>query len=243
MSAHAKISEMPTDVKDIGHPSHAGWKWLCTVFQPFIRYQEETYNKLGQRVLHEGRHAVRFNRAGLGDFVFHIGTIGVLVTFIFFFYATLIEGAIVEKQTSNVVQKLFADVNKVATEPQKAKLKQFADNLQMPSDPEGDQKVCTTNQKSRNLALEVFLPLLAGSAGFMVLFSWWDLKSTGSYTGKNLKDLVKRIAYVNVALFIFIGISEYVFLTFFARNFITLDPNFVKRTVLTSIIDKLNAGH
>lgn len=218
---------------------HNGWRWLCTVFQPFIRYQEETYSKGGERVLHQGRSAVRFNRAGVGDFVFHIGTIGVLVTFIFFFYATLIEGAIVQKQTTNVVQKLFRDVKAVASDDQKKALATFAQNLSMPSDPKGDEAVCTKNQKSRNLALEIFLPLLAGSAGFMVLFCWWDLKSTNTFSGPNLRDIVKRVAYVNTSLFIFIGISEYVFLTFFAKNFITLDPNFVKRTVIDSVLKQL----
>jgi ABC-type multidrug transport system fused ATPase/permease subunit len=216
-----------------------GWRWLCTVFQPFIRYQQETRDSMGQRVVNYGRQAVRFNRAGVGDFVFHVGTIGVLVTFIFFFYATLIEGAIVQKQTSNVVQKLFRDIKAVATPEQQADLQTFANNFQTTSDPANDEKICTANQASRNLALEIFLPLLAGSVGFTVLFCWWDLKSTGTFTGANLRDLVKRVAYVNVTLFICIGISEYVFLTLFARNFITLDPNFVKRTVLGGVIKQL----
>lgn len=216
-----------------------GWRWLCTVFQPFIRYQQESRNSQGERIVHYGRKAIRFNRAGVGDFVFHVGTIGVLVTFIFFFYATLIEGAIVKKQTSNVVQKLFHDIDSVATPHQQDQLRAFATSLNTTGDPTGDEQICTKNQASRNVALQAFLPLLVGSAGFMVLFCWWDLKSTGTYTGANLKDLIKRIAYVNCSLFIFIGISEYVFLTFFAKNFITLDPNFVKRMVITNIVNKL----
>jgi hypothetical protein len=215
-----------------------GWRWLCTVFQPFIRYEPEMY-KGGQRVVHSGRQAVRFNRAGMGDFVFHIGTVGVLVTFIFFFYATLIEGAIVQKQTSNVVQKLFQDVKSVADDKQTKAIRDFVATMNVSPDKENDEAVCTANQKSRNMALEIFLPLLAGSAGIMVLFCWWDLKSTGSFSGANLRDLVKRITYVNASLFIFIGVSEYVFLTLFARNFITLDPNFVKRTMLEGILKHL----
>jgi hypothetical protein len=219
--------------------NHEKWKWLCTVFQPFIRYQAETYDKLGTRVVHEGRHAVRFNRAGMGDFIFHIGTIGLMVTFIFFFYATIIEGAIVEKQTTNVVQKLFRDVRAAATTEEEESLAVFAASLKVGGDPKTDEDKCTANQKSRNLALEIFLPLLVGTAGIMILFCFWDLKSTGSYTGRNLGDLVKKVAYVNVALFVFIGASEYVFLTAFARNFITLDPRFVKRTVIDSVLAQL----
>jgi len=215
------------------------WRWLCTIFQPFIRYQSETYSKAGDRVVVEGRSAVRFNRAGVGDFVFHIGTIGLLVTIIFFYYATLIEGAIVQKQTTNVVQKLFRDVNAVATTEQQKSLAAFASKLKAPSNPQDDIDACTLNQKSRNLALELFLPLFAATVGIMVGFVAWDLKSTGVYSGANLRDMVKRISYVNLSLFIFIGASEYVFLTFFARNFITLDPNFVKRSVLKGLLEQL----
>ena len=225
--------------KKIPQGGDDGWRWLCTIFQPFIRYQGETFDKLGGRVRHTGRQAIRFNRAGVGDFVFHIGTIGLLVTVMFFFYATLIEGAIIQKQTTNVVQKLFRDVNLVCTPEQQKQLVTFATGLTVPTNTQDDQDACTKNQASRNMALKVFLPVLAGSAAIMVLFCWWDVKSTGAYSGAQLGDLVKRITYVNATLFVMIGIAEYAFLTCFARNFITLDPNFVKRTVIGSILAQL----
>ena len=174
-----------------------------------------------------------FNTEGLVDFVFHIGFYGLFLTIFFFYYATLVEGQIVKQQSENVVNSISQSIKAAAPEAFQA----FANSLTVEKLNSDDKDTCKKNRKVRRQSFIVFGSIFAFTLLFAAsfIFSYYITKSKFGLSGMQFAEVI----YINVIIILLIAVSEYSYLTFFARNFRTLDPNFVQYTLLDSIEKKL----
>lgn len=150
------------------------------------------------------------------------------VVIFFFTYGSKVEGEIVKKQSINIVNDLMSTPDRVF--PSEIK-KELAKSLSAPDMTSEDDIV----KKSNDILMRKAFSMIGVSFVIGLV-----LVTIMSFVYKfSLKDLIMH----NLIILIFIGLTEFVFLTFFAQNYITIDSSYIKLRTLQSIktfADKIN---
>ena len=153
--------------------------------------------------------------------------ISVFLGIFFFTYAASVERKIVESRTTEIINEI-TNVAKTNI-PEKQKLiiqKEILPHLVVPKSlEEEDAKVALNN---KNLLISSIKAISA-----IVLFCILILVALKYFYKVPLLELLKE----NLITLFFIALTEFIFLTYFAQNYITIDANFVKEKVLESLIE------
>jgi predicted PurR-regulated permease PerM len=145
--------------------------------------------------------------------------ITVIVTFIsifFFVYTSRIEHDVVVSQVDNLVQSFMGDLDLVASDDQKQSLRDFFSNMKPVDMTQSDADAAKQNADLIKQTAKLIAILFAAGIFVVIVLTvyfrlnWWDL------TKESIIGLA-AVAFV-----------EFAFLTFFVKNYRSLDPNAVK---------------
>ena len=144
----------------------------------------------------------------------------------FFTYAARIERNIVKNQSERIIADLTQDLSALLTQDQLVDLKTVASPyIVSPNLSQEDEEVKESNKnlmKQATIAITVFV--VVGLCTVFMLTRIGDV---------SLKSIFIR----NLITLVFIAITEFCFLTYFVQNYVTIDSNFVKYKVLTTLAD------
>lgn len=139
----------------------------------------------------------------------------VFITTFFFTYVTKIENNIVVKQVSEVISDFNRDSELILPDKVLNYLKENAPSI----DTSQDAQVVAQNNKIRRTT---FRNLWIGSAiGFIIVAVLAIIYKI------NLLELVASASFSVIA----IAVAEFIFSTFFAQNYKTLDENYIKASL------------
>lgn len=173
----------------------------------------------------------------LCNLIIQVTLIFIFLTGFFFTYAKDKEKDVVVNNVDKLLESVIGETTlKLIPKDVKDTLKTNISNLEETSDAVKQQDKDV--EKNNNQVLSKTVNLLIKVAIFsavIVLICFYMSKKTDIGFFKHL-DLKKIIIEALVILF-FVGLTEFVFLTYFAADFISIEPNLIKYTFLKEIND------
>lgn len=160
----------------------------------------------------------------IANMILQIVLIATLNIAMYFTYTTSIEKRIVETETTRIVQDLTTDIRTVLPNDSLAYLNEkISPYLVVPDLSKEDEDVRKANkelvyQSVKVLTISVLVGLIV-VIGLSVIFKF------------SMKDLFLH----NIGILLVVAIVELVFLTFIVQYYISVDSNFVKRTIIDTL--------
>jgi len=155
-----------------------------------------------------------------------VSLISVFIVIFFFTYASKVEKNIVQERCTEIVDDLTSGLDAVPKTYKDQIYSQVAPYLTVPpAIEEQDAIVAEQNKK--------LLKKSAIVAGSFLVLSFLAVFVLSRIFNFSFLDIVKT----NLIILVFVGLTEFTFLTFFAQNYITIDSNFVKETVVKTVAD------
>ena len=169
----------------------------------------------------------------LANILLHVVLVSAFLAIFFFTYASKVEGEIVSKQSVEIVTDIVKDVKIFLPDPVLDDVNNRMQKIELPDMSEEDEKVRTSNDALRTRVIKfIVIALLVTSIVVWLLTYIYgrDSKESFTFTG---------IIIHNLIVLCFVGLTEYVFLDYFARNYISVDSNYVKYVALKTINERL----
>lgn len=159
----------------------------------------------------------------IANTILHVVLISVFIGIFFFTYASKVEKEIVETRSIAIVQDLMKDYNALA--PSSFTGKTISQNINTPDMSKDDAEVEYNNKL---LIMKVIKVLSIGfTIGILVVISICIY----------FKIPLKPLIITNLVSLFFVALTEFSFLTFFAKNYITIDSNYVKKVAIKTLIN------
>lgn len=162
-----------------------------------------------------------------------IMSVAFIATFIgifFFTYAKEIEQQIVKEQTANIVKDIVGDLKVFIADEALPVINTITTQIPTPDMSGADADAAANNAALLKKAAKVIIIGNLIAAGAIYYFY-----------SQNPFDVVDMLKH-NAIILIFVGVTEFVFLRFIARYFISADPNMVKYHVVKTLNEYLK-GH
>ena len=163
-----------------------------------------------------------FSKKDIGNIILHVILIATLITIFFFTYATTVEEEIVKDQVDFIIEDLTEGTKLFPTE-MTGLLKASVDGIELPDMKSVDEEVEKKNKKLMNHVL-----ILVGSILISGLSLVYFMAQKYDFS---FLSLLKH----NAIVLVFVGLTEFFFLRYLAKNFRSGDPNHVKKTVLVTL--------
>jgi hypothetical protein len=161
----------------------------------------------------------------------------VFVGIFFFTYGAFIEHKVLENQIENIVDSITRDVLPFVPDGIKTGLYDKLDSAQksikskMNSPDNPDITVAKNNQKVKKTAFEML-------AGIFIVGMGISVATASMYSGGSNKALVALLKK-NALLLVFVIIVEFLFFTLVTKNYLSIDPNSVKKKIVQTLKKKL----
>jgi hypothetical protein len=154
----------------------------------------------------------------------NVGLISVFLGIFFFTYAATVEAEIVKMNVKVVTNDLMELIAPALSDDVK---QQFLNNLTVPDMKNEDEHVAKSNNKlmSESFAQLIIILDIALTIAFLI----------STYYKHHF---FKTVGF-NLIILIFIGLTEFVFINFVARKYISADTNFARYTILTNLKTKI----
>lgn len=164
------------------------------------------------------------NSQEIANIVMAVLFVSTFICIFYFLYAVKIEEEVVNTQVDLIMDELIDELA-FAPESLKTELANYSKkiNTNKTNMQEADKKVEDANKVTFHNALKTI------SIGFVIGMALIYLASF--YFNISMKEAF----YKNLIMIIFIGLTEYVFLTRFGSKYMSADPNFVKYTVISRL--------
>ena len=160
----------------------------------------------------------------IANIILSVVLISTFIGVFFFTYASMIEKNIVETRCKTIVEDLTNSFSTVATPNVLKSINEKLEQLAPPNLSEEDKKVAENNKALiKKSAIVILLLLIVGLSIVFILY-------------KIYKFPVKGLIINNLIMLVFVALTEFIFLTFFAQNFITVDSNFIKNKIISVLI-------
>lgn len=164
------------------------------------------------------------------DFVLVLVQVILIITFITVFYFTYVcnleETAVIE-HTKELIHTIVQDFKPLLTDDQKSRIKESLEKSKPHDMKEQDDSVQLKNDSllvtSAILLLSIFI---VGIGVSLILIKIYNLDWV----------LILRNSLVIVSV---VALTEFLFITYIAFNYKTLDPNYVKKAVVDSVYIKV----
>ena len=167
------------------------------------------------------------NSQEIASIIVSVLFVSTFICVFYFTYAVNVEDEVVDSQIDFIVKDLVNDLY-IIPEEYKSQLKMVIQTAK-PTDMTSSDESVEKNNK------EIFLNAIKiVSIGFAVGMILVYLSSL--YFGFSMKDILIK----NSIILVFIGLTEFTFLSVFGRNYISADPNFVKYTLIDRLQQVVN---
>lgn len=152
--------------------------------------------------------------------------ISIFIGVFFFTYASKIEEKIVVQQSTEIVQDLTSSLLLISPQQKQVLKTAVLPSLQVSSELEQqDQEVKIANQELVRNAVKVI--------SIFVLICVLLIGVLAYFFNISIMELVKN----NLIILCFVALTEFTFTTFFARYYVTIDANFVKKQLADSLVN------
>jgi hypothetical protein len=151
--------------------------------------------------------------------------ISAFIGIFFFTYASYVENEIVKVRSEEIINDLTNTILTITPRQQRDELNRIITPYLVPPNlAEEDKKVEESNTKLRKEAFSfIVIFFILGFSIFLVLSYYFKFSA-------------KRLVHKNLIILFFVALTEFCFLTFFAKHYITIDSNFIKYKVLDTIM-------
>lgn len=150
--------------------------------------------------------------------------ISAFIGIFFFTYATRVENEIVKVRSEEIINDLTSTFIKITPKEQREEVSRIVGPYLVPPNlQKEDEEVEQSNIQLRKKAFTFIITFVI--VGFSVFFLLAHI----------FKFSAKRMIYKNLIVLAFVAMTEFCFLTFFARHYITIDSNFIKYKVLETL--------
>ena len=151
----------------------------------------------------------------------------------FFFYVTKVEKEIVKEEVISLVNDYIGDgtVFQLVSPKFKDQLTTLVKNLPKPSYEKVDEEVDKHNEELQKQAIKFLGGLAVVGLIIVCVLLYLDTQKSGKKLSENFWDILKP----NLILLLAIGFTEFMFTAYIARSFISLDPNAVKKHMISEI--------
>jgi hypothetical protein len=157
-----------------------------------------------------------------------------IVTFIsifFFTYISYIEKQIIVEQINSFVVSIGGEWGMLLSDSQKEKIKNSINNSSNVDVKDADERVATHNESLFNSTLLLLLSVfIIGISVVVALVRYYDLEWT----------IILRNSLIPL---IVVFITEFIFITYIAANYKTLDPNHAKKVLFQILDDYSKSGN
>ncbi len=164
----------------------------------------------------------------IADILLHIILISSFIVIFFFTYASKIEKQIVIRQSTDIVQDVIQSTTSVLPDIAIEELdKTLITQLQPPDMSTEDAEIDASNKDLLDRTVKTIGVVFA--VGLLIVYMMSKIYKF------SMTDLLVR----NIIIVSFVAITEFSFLTYFAKNYDTIDSNFVKYKILQTINNRL----
>jgi len=158
----------------------------------------------------------------VASIILHIIIIATFIIIFFFTYGSKLEGQVVKQQMEYIVDDLVGDIKVVSPEAAET-LRKSLEQIPKPDLEEADRLAEENNSKLRKKAfIFIGIALVVGCGIVYGMSKYFDFA---------LKDII----IANVISLIAVGLTYFLFSTFFIASYRSADPNFVKKSILKSL--------
>ena len=151
-----------------------------------------------------------------------------LITFItifFFSYVSKVEKQIVDTQVTSLIQDLNREMSIVLSAEEEQKLRAYVSTLKV--DTSSDKDVEANNAEIRRKTYRI-LGIILAIGGVLLITSIVAFKVD-----------VKELFITGGVSLLAVAFTEFIFATFFAKNYKTLDENYVKLAIINALQESL----
>ena len=164
-----------------------------------------------------------FTLHSLADIILHIAFVGSFVIIFFFFYASFIERIVVQSETTEIVKDLSSQISALLSDDENKNVRTQMQNLQYPDMSGADASVASQNKKLLKQSL-ILLAIGIGIAIVLIGICWY-------FGNFSIKELFSH----NLVALISVAVTDFTFLTVFARVYRPSDSSVVKKTTFTAV--------
>lgn len=164
--------------------------------------------------------------------ILNVCLISTFIGIFFFTYAAKVEGEIVSEQVDFLVRDFTDGVLAVAPKSIVRDLRDNVKSSKLPDMSKVDEQAAEANKKLIQLASKVLGGLLVfGIASSLII--WRMNKDTISSS-----DML-RILKETLVILLMVAITEFVFITYIAKSYITAEPNQIKKRIIEIVQENL----
>jgi hypothetical protein len=163
----------------------------------------------------------------IANILLHVILISSFLVVFFFTYASRVEREIVENQSKTIVTDIMKEITVFVPSEAMPDIKEGVRTIQSP-----DMKAQDDQVKAANAALfkktltQISVVVIVGMLCVFIM-------------SKVFKFSMSELLVHNLIILVFVAITEFVFLTYFAKNYRTIDSNYIKYTALKAIENRL----
>ena len=162
--------------------------------------------------------------------ILNIVFISVFIGIFFFTYASKVEGVILQKQIDFLVQDFVGKEVSLLPKDVLINIRDTLKNTKLPDMSDADNKVAQNNKDLINKSIIAFsIIFIIGIAICIYLYINSDI---------TMSEIIWILINAFIMLFV-VGITEYVFLNYIAKNYYSIETNTIKRDII-DILKNIN---
>ena len=155
--------------------------------------------------------------------IINVGLIATFISIFFFTYASKVEEQIVKNQAKIMVNDIMQSVNPSLNDITKKIIMEYT----LADMSEEDNVVLDNNNKLINSGYSILIIVFIVTQVLGLILA--------IYFNHNYFHII----LINIIILVFVGLTEYIFLNLIGASYISVDTNFIKWKILTSIQNKL----
>ena len=160
----------------------------------------------------------------IANIILSVVLISTFIGVFFFTYASRIEKNIVEIRCKKIIEDLTDPIVTLSTPDMIDQINSNLEKLTQPDLSEEDEKVSANNKALlKKSFIVISILFILGIFAVLVLYLIY-------------KFPLKNLIISNIVMLIFVALTEFMFMTFFAQNYITVDSNFIKNKIINVLI-------
>ena len=169
----------------------------------------------------------------VSNVIMHIILISVFIGIFFFTYGAYLEKEIIKTQVEYLIEDLLGSI-KVFMPEMSDDVKQRIKDYDIKVNEEDDIKVRNKNKETLKKAFMAITALVV--VGVILIFAVLKImKKQNMSNTKFWKTLLKH----NAVVLIFIGITYFIFAAYFAKKYLSIDTNHIKKSAIDNIFKEL----
>tara|TARA_B100000035_G_C21030584_1_gene568210 strand:- start:2927 stop:3478 length:552 start_codon:yes stop_codon:yes gene_type:complete len=170
------------------------------------------------------------NSLFFGNILFHIVLMAIFLTIFFFTVASKMEASIVKNQVNFVIDDIIGNTFQFIQSKSEKEILIKNLNSKLPSPEElktVDESVKQSNNKAYHKAIKFLALVSSVIISILIIMTFifkWNFEN------------IKFIFISGIIGLIFVAITEFMFLTLIAKNYISADPNLIRSEIIRTVV-------